>query len=184
MRYRRLRIAGGTYAFTVVTGERRPVFADAAAVDMLMLAFSAVREKRPFEMPAHVILPDHLHCIWVLPEGDANFSTRWRQIKEGFTRSYLRHHAEPPRDERQARRGERSVWQHRFWEHLVRDQDDLNAQVEYIHMNPVSHGLAPTPLDWPHSSFHAYVERGEYDAHWGADVVPTLDARHEPAAAP
>lgn len=135
MRYRRAFTPGGTFFFTLVTEGRRPVFASAAAVEVLSSAFRSVRQARPFEMNAMVVMPDHLHCIWTLPSDDADFSTRWRLIKTWFTK----HHQPDQRAQ--------AIWQPRFWEHQIWDEDDLDRHVDYIHYNPVKLGLAASPRD-------------------------------------
>ena len=165
MNYRRAFLPGGTFFFTVVTAERRPLFADRTNVATLRSAFRQIQEQRPFTVEAAVILPDHLHCIWTLPPGDADFSTRWRLIKTWFTKhsdSTLRAEAERPRSER--------LWQHRYWEHMLRDEKDYLRHVEYIHFNPVKHGYVKAPIDWPYSSFRRYVKAGRYPPDWGGDV--------------
>lgn len=166
MRYRRAFVPGGTFFFTVVTEGRRPILASAEAVEVLREAMRRVRDKQPFEIDAMVVLPDHLHCIWTLPPDDADFATRWRLIKTWFTK----HCAPALRGETnaaRARKEEQAVWQHRYWEHQIRDELDFSRHVEYIHYNPVKHGLAGSPWEWPYSSFRHYVEDGVYAADWG-----------------
>ncbi|WP_337289031.1 transposase [Candidatus Methylomirabilis sp.] len=170
MRYRRAFIPGGSFFFTVVTEQRRPLLASADAVGVLRAAFRAVRASRPFDVDAIVVLPDHLHCIWTLPPGDADFATRWRLIKTWFTK-----HCDPAiRTEanrvRTAKR-EQAVWQHRYWEHTLRDEVDVIRHVEYIHFNPVKHGLVSSAFEWPHSSFRRYVKAGLYPADWGQGAM-------------
>jgi putative transposase len=168
--YRRNHVPGGTYFFTVVTHERRPLFAHGDARRSLHTAFLSVRTKKPFHLVATVLLPDHLHCVWMLPEGDADYSTRWRQIKEAFTRSFLvSGGAEGDLSTSRERHGERAVWQRRFWEHTCKDQDDLNRCIDYIHWNPVKHGLAEQVRAYPWSSFHRYAAQGVYPADWGGE---------------
>jgi putative transposase len=166
MRYRRAFVAGGSFFFTLVTERRRPLFASAEAVDVLREAFRSVRTKRPFELDAMVVLPDHLHCIWTLPPGDADFATRWRLIKTWFTK-----HCDPALrfapSGIQMKRWEQALWQHRYWEHMLRDEMDYERHVEYIHYNPVKHGYVASPFEWPHSSFRRYVEAGIYEEGWG-----------------
>ncbi|MEN8168780.1 MAG: transposase [Pseudomonadota bacterium] len=157
--YRRVVVPGGTYFFTLVTHERLPLFTSAENVSHLRAAFHKVRDTRPYVMDAIVVLPDHLHCIWRLPEGDGDFSSRWREIKKATSRAIA-----STADQRH----ERSVWQRRFWEHLIRDEEDWRRYLDYIHYNPVKHGLAKHPYDWPWSSFRRCVERGWYEASWGA----------------
>ena len=166
MRYRRAFRPGGSFFFTVVTEKRRPLLASAQAVAVLREAFRTVRASRPFTMDAAVVLPDHLHCIWTLPPDDGDFATRWRLVKSWFTRRCDPALRAMP-DRARAARAEQALWQHRYWEHLLRDEADFNRHVEYIHYNPVKHGYAKTPLDWPHSSFRRYVEVGVYPADWG-----------------
>jgi putative transposase len=169
MQYRRAFVPGASYFFTLVAQERQPLFVSGEAVDVLRQAFRAVRSTRPFELVAMVVLPDHLHCIWTLPPGDADFATRWRLIKTGFTR-----HCDPalrpvPDPRRQAKHAQ-ALWQHRYWEHMLRDETDFIRHVEYIHFNPVKHGLVTSASDWPYSSFHRYVAAGTYPADWGSQV--------------
>lgn len=154
--FRRNRIAGGCFFFTVVTHERSPWLCGAAARTALRQAITEVRLDRPFQIDAWVLLPDHLHCIWSLPEGDADYSTRWRLLKAKVS----------------LRLGSTSLWQPRFWEHTIRDEGDFEAHLAYIHYNPVKHGLCARPGDWPHSTLARYVGRGLYPADWASD--PTL----------
>ena len=158
MRYRRTYVTGATYFFTVVTARRKPIFASGDAVDLLRRAFRHVRANHPFQIDAICILPDHIHCVWTLPEGDSDHSTRWRLIKARFTRTCGENVARP-------------VWQKRYWEHLIRDEEDFRRHVDYIHYNPVKHGLADRPIDWKYSSFDKWIERGDYPPDWGTDPV-------------
>jgi putative transposase len=156
--YRRARAPGGCYFFTVVTYQRRPLFRDAGEVELLRRAFARAKARRPFSIDAIVVLPDHLHCLWQMPEGDADFSGRWRAIKQFVSRRM-----EAPLSER----GEKPVWQRRFWEHLIRDEEDWRRHLDYIHYNPVRHGLVDAPEDWPYSSFSTAIEKGWYEPGWG-----------------
>jgi putative transposase len=167
MKYRRARAEGGTYFFTVVTHRRRKFLCEPENVALLREAFRYVMEHHPFVIDAIVLLPDHLHSIWTLPEGDADFSTRWRLIKSTFTRACGEAYRDVVSSSRR-RKGEQAVWQRRFWEHQIRDKRDLIQHVEYIHYNPVKHGLVEAPRDWGYSSFHRYVRQGIYDQEWGA----------------
>ena len=142
MQYRRARIKGGTYFFTVVTHKRQKIFSTQENIDLLRDAFQYVMKNHLFRMDSHVILPDHLHCIWTLPDKDRDFSTRWRLIKSHFTRHFQ--WATPGH----------SPWQKKFWEHVIRDENDMTNHVEYIHYNPVKHGLVQSPTEWPLSSIH------------------------------
>ena len=171
--YRRWRVAGGSYFFTVNLLDRRtPLLVE--HIDLFRAAFHAVRTAHPFHVDAVVVLPEHLHCVWTLPPGDADFSTRWRLIKGEFSRSL------PSGGERQSasrmKHRERGIWQRRFWEHVIRDDRDFARHVDYIHFNPVKHGLVKRPIDWPHSSIHDFVRRGIVPAEWGTDgAVEDMD---------
>ncbi len=171
--YRRARIPGGTYFFTVVTYRREPWLCSEWAVAALRDAVRKMRRRRPFTVDAWVLLPDHMHCIWTLPANDADYAGRWRQIKEHVTRASgtARSHAAGPS---RVRRRERILWQRRFWEHFIRDADDLAAHMDYIHYNPVKHGLCAAPADWPYSTFHRCVRAGRYMPGWGAGETPRL----------
>ena len=168
MRYRRAKTPGATYFFTLVTHQRLPILCQTENINLLRNAFRYVIKQHPFKIDAIVILPDHLHTIWTLREEDADFSTRWRLIKSYFSRkcdassqgkmTASRHH-----------KGEKAVWQRRFWEHQIRGDLDFVNHVEYIHYNPVHHGLVRSPKDWQFSSFHRYVEAGVYDLMWMAE---------------
>jgi putative transposase len=174
MRYRRLTVPGATYFFTVVTYQRKPLFANTRAVAMLEDSIARVLEKRPFIIEAQVVLPDHLHSLWTLPDDDCDYSTRWRLIKEDFTRQFVARFGAGPRDDGRRIRGERTIWQRRYWEHLIRNDRDFAAHVEYIHINPVRHALVSAPKDWPHSTFKSWVSKGLYDMTWGSDDMPPL----------
>ena len=182
---------GGTFFFTVVTYHRRPIYQHAHARAVLRHAIVETQRRRPFNMPAVVLLPNHLHALWTLPDNDADFSTRWRKIKEAFTRAYLdvkttdadgRTRARGSMKEAevtvaQARKGLRGVWQPRFWEHMIRDDEDYRRHVDYIHYNPVKHGLCRCPHEWEWSSFRRWVAAGVYDENWccyckGGTVTP------------
>ena len=172
MRYRRSKVNGACYFFTIVTYRRQPLLAEPITIDMLARAIDRIRERHPFLLEAQVVLPDHIHALWTLPEGDCNYPRRWRLIKEAFTREYVRAFGPTATDERRRARGERAVWQRRYWEHLIRSDRDFTAHVEYIHMNPVRHGLATAAKDWPHSTFMSWVERGLYEVTWGCSELP------------
>jgi putative transposase len=154
--YHRNFIAGGRFFFTVNLAERRRRLL-VQHIDELRSAFRETRQRHPFTIDAVVVLPDHLHTVWTLPEGDADFATRWRLIKTAFSRSL-------PTGERisdsRAAKGERGIWQRRYWEHTIRDDEDFARHVDYVHINPVKHGLAPRVGDWPYSSFHRMVKLG------------------------
>jgi putative transposase len=160
--YRRSDIAGASYFFTVNLADRsQSLLTDNIA--LLRSAFEYARERHPFAVDAIAILPDHLHAIWTLPGGDSDFSLRWRLIKTVFSRALP--HGESRSDSRQDK-GERGIWQRRYWEHLIRDEADFSRHVDYIHINPVKHGLVSRVTDWPHSSFHRFVRAGILPKDW------------------
>jgi putative transposase len=166
-RYRRATTAGSSYFFTVVAYRRQPILCDEPIRNALRVAIEEVRRARPFVIDAWVLLPDHLHCIWTLPDGDADFSTRWMKIKRAVslacgedyrradlvTASKLKHR-------------ESTIWQRRFWEHQIRDEKDFALHVDYIHFNPVKHGNSQRVEDWPYSTFFRYVNEGVYERDW------------------
>ena len=169
-RYLRYRVEGGTYFFTVVTYLRRRILVTSTGRQCLRRAFQAVRARWPFGVVAIVLLPDHFHAVFELPRGDADYSLRMQKIKEHFTRAYLSAGGrEGPSTDSRRRKGERTVWQRRFWEHTVRDEEDLKGCVDYIHWNPVKHRLVGQVVEYPWSSFHRFVKLGEYDPAWGGE---------------
>jgi putative transposase len=139
--YRRLYKPGGQYFFTVVTHQRRPILV--ANIERLRGAFRHVMTVRPFKMDAVVVLPDHLHCIWCLPENDQDFSTRWSIIKRYFSTVIDKSNINPSLENKR----ERGVWQRRFWEHCLGDEDDWRRHMDYIHFNPVKHGYVSSPRE-------------------------------------
>ena len=160
--YRRASIEGGSYFFTVTLADRRSsLLFD--RIDSLRDAMRAAKRARPFHVDAMVVLPDHLHCIWTLPPDDSDFAIRWAHVKGAFSRNIA--HGEVVCDSRSAKR-ERGIWQRRFWEHTIRDEADYAHHLDYIHYNPVKHGWAKRPVDWPYSSFRLFVERGSYPLDW------------------
>ena len=162
--YRRARHPGGTYFFTLTLLRRHGNDLLTRHIEELRESVRTVRSKYPFDIHAWVVLPDHLHCIWTLPPGDFDFTNRWRLIKAGFARQL-------PKTERRSfvrtARGERGIWQRRFWEHAIRDERDYASHMDYLHFNPVKHGYARRVMDWPYSSFHRCVEKGIYPLDWG-----------------
>jgi putative transposase len=170
--YRRNFIAGGSFFFTVNLAERRLRLLT-EHIDELRAAVRETRRRHPFSIDAMVVLPDHLHSVWTLPEGDSDFSTRWRLIKSTFSRGLPTHERIA---ESRAAKGERGIWQRRYWEHTIRDENDFARHVDYIHINPVKHGLVTPVKDWPYSSFHRMVRLGVYPEDWAGDVsTPTGD---------
>ncbi len=163
--YRRNRVQGGTYFFTATLKDRRSrLLID--CIDQLRASYAHAQRERPFETLAVVVLPDHLHAVWTLPESDVDYSGRWRLIKAGFSRSL----AQQGLIELRPGKAGYDLWQSRFWEHTIRDDDDLKRHVDYIHYNPVKHGLVARIADWPHSSFHRYVRQGDMPLDWGGDA--------------
>jgi putative transposase len=165
-RYRRAHLKGGTFFFTLTLADRASDML-VRHVDQLRETYRAVQERHPFKTIAICILPDHLHAIWSLPENDADFSVRWSRIKSKFSRGL------PPaasRSPSKIAKRDKGVWQRRYWEHLIRDEADLERHVDYIHFNPVKHGLVARVRDWPYSSFHDHVKRGILPQDWGGDV--------------
>jgi putative transposase len=155
--YRRNRIAGGTYFFMVNLRDRRQKVL-VAHID----AFRDVRREIPFLINAMAILSDHWHAVWTLPQGDAAYARRLRLIKSRFTRKLLAAGAVLAKD----RRGDYGLWQRRYWEHTVRDDRDFEAQVNYLHINPVKHGHVKRAVDWPYSTLHRYIRNGSLPADW------------------
>src|SRR5215813_13364433 len=165
--YRRAFVAGGCWFFTANLLDRRShLLTDEA--DSLRDAVRWTRQRFPFHIDAMVVLPDHIHTVWTLPPDDADFSLRWRWVKARFSRAI-------PKQERLSRvrqaRGERGIWQRRFWEHLIRDDSDYARHVEYCYINPVKHALVSRVRDWPYSSFHRDVQAGLFPEDWAGDVA-------------
>ena len=165
--YRRNFLAGGSFFFTVNLEERHlRLLTD--HIDTLRQAFREIRRHHPFTIDAIVVLPDHLHTVWTLPEGDANFATHWRLIKSAFSRNL----ASGERIcQSRAPKGERGIWQRRYWEHTIRDEDDFARHIDYVHINPVKHRLVTRVRDWPYSSFHRMAELGLYPDDWAGDAT-------------
>ena len=169
--YRRNRVPGGTYFFTVTLRDRSSDFL-VRYIDSLRHAFRMTHRERPFLLEAIVILPDHLHTLWTLPAGDADYAGRWRALKSRFTQA-LQIQGVPLQADA---RGEYRLWQRRYWEHTIRDDEDRQHHVDYIHYNPVKHGLVNRVADWPYSSFHQFVKRGELPLDWaGGSLIDAPD---------
>ena len=165
MKYRRANITGGTYFFTVNLAERnKTLLVD--EFDILREVINKVKKQHPFVLDAMVVLPEHLHAILTLPQNDKDFATRWMLIKSGFSRQL-------PKQEQinksRKRKGERGIWQRRYWEHLIRDENDFEKHVDYVHFNPVKHGYVKMAVDWPYSTIHEYIMKNLLDRHWGYD---------------
>jgi putative transposase len=163
--YRRAFVPGGCWFFTVTLLDRQSALL-VEQIEILREATRRTRERFPFHIDAMTVLPDHIHAVWTLPPGDTDFSVRWRWIKIRFARSI-------PRGERLSRvrqaRGERGIWQRRFWEHLIRNEDDYARHIEYCYINPVKHGYVTRVAAWPHSSFHRDVRAGLFPEDWAGD---------------
>ncbi|UGV27623.1 transposase [Rhodopseudomonas boonkerdii] len=166
--YRRLRVDGGSWFFTVNLHDRRQTLL-VDHVEALRDAVTNTWRTRPFVIDAFIVLPDHLHAIWTLPDDDSDFSGRWRSIKTHFTKSM------PTLTTRNGTtaRGERRIWQPRFWEHMIRDERDYENHVNYCYINPVKHGLVTRVVDWPYSSFHRDVRAGIFPMDWAGDASIT-----------
>ncbi|MDP2788113.1 MAG: transposase [Pseudomonadota bacterium] len=165
MHYRRDK-EGHHYFFTLVTEQRQPLLTLPENIDRLREAFRREKAKHPFEIEAVVILPEHLHCLWLLPEGDADFSGRWARIKRYFSIGCVG--ATLAGNPSRLAKREKPVWQRRFWEHRIRDEADWRRHLDYIHYNPVKHGHVNDPWAWPHSSLRKCAARGWYPEGWGA----------------
>src|SRR4051812_7011770 len=165
-RYQRAKLAGGTFFFTVAIADRGDDLL-VREIGRLRYAYRLIQLRRPFETIAICILPDHLHAIWSLPENDSDFSRRWSLIKSSFSRALP---AASSRTARHIEKREKGLWRRRYWEHVIRNENDLQRHIDYIHFNPVKHELVSRVVDWPHSSFQQYVAREELPADWGGDA--------------
>ena len=161
--YIRTRLPGGTYFFTVTLAQREGNQLLVDRIDALREAYRATQKDHAFRTDAIVVLPEHLHALWTLPENDADYSTRWALIKARFSRAIEQCEG---RSASRLRRGERGIWQRRFYEHAIRDADDFARHVEYIHWNPVKHARVQRAIDWPYSTFHRYLRSGIVSADW------------------
>lgn len=175
--YRRAR-DGNTYFFTIVTYQRQPILCLDECKGVLRDVIKGVQLSHPFKIEAWVLLPDHIHCMWRLPEGDKDYSMRWGIIKKEFTKKVqnlagkaipLVGRAHPTLSRQKHREG--TIWQRRFWEHQIRDEKDFAVHCNYIHYNPVKHGLVRSPKDWEYSTFHRFVKQGVYPVEWGMSEI-------------
>jgi len=170
--YRRAWHPGGTYFFTVNLLQRQGNNLLIQYVGLLREVVRSVRQRHPFIIHGWVVLPDHMHCVIELPPDDADFATRWRLIKMEFSKAL-------PKTERRSKvrlsRGERGIWQRRYWEHLIRDDADFHAHMDYVHINPLKHSLVRRVGDWPHSTFHRLVEQGVYPPDWAGGDEDLLE---------
>jgi len=174
MQYRRVYIKGACYFFTLVTEKRQAIFSGEKQINLLRESFKKVMQKYPFKIDAIVLLPDHLHCIWTLPENDHDYSTRWRLIKTGFSKHHAEFHKLQANQARQ-RKNQQAIWQHRFWEHTIRNEQDYQNHIDYIHYNPVKHGYVNQASAWPYSSLQQYIKNGLIPENWGASGIKIPD---------
>ena len=164
--YRRMYVPGGTYFFTIVTYQRQPIFANPDNIFFLRKTVATVKSEMPFTIFGAVVLPDHLHFIWQLPLGDSAYSKRIGKIKVLFTQS-LTEKSKQENSISRIKHRESNIWQRRFWEHTIRDEEDLENYLNYIHYNPVKHNLVSCPHLWQYSSFHSWVKNKGLDCNWG-----------------
>jgi putative transposase len=164
MDYRRAWYAGGTYFFTVNLLQRRDNSLLIKHIDILRSVVKKVKNKHPFIIHSWVVLPEHFHCVIELPPDEMNFALRLRLIKSGFSKAIPKTEC---RSDVRIKRGERGVWQRRYWEHLIKNEADYQAHMDYVHINPVKHGLVRDVKDWQYSTFHRWVKLGIYPVDWG-----------------
>lgn len=166
MKYQRYFQPGGTFFFTIVTYKRRKIFISEKTINLFNESVKCVQQRHPFEIQAFCICPDHIHMIWKLPEDDVDYPTRLRLIKSHFSHHYNdKNRFGLP--ESRIKKGEKTIWQRRYWEHFIRNEEDFSRHIEYIHFNPVKHGLVDSPILWKFSSFSDFVQQGLYPADWG-----------------
>ncbi|MGI4797818.1 MAG: REP-associated tyrosine transposase [Janthinobacterium lividum] len=170
--YRRNLVPGGCFFFTANLLDRQSDLL-VTRIDILRDAVRQTRSRAPFAIDAWVVLPDHMHCVWTLPPGDADFPGRWRMIKTIFSKA-LPGLGTP--SEVMVRREERGIWQRRYWEHTIRDARDYAAHMDYTHFNPVKHGYATHAADWPYSSFRRCVAAGLYSSGWSGSTDQPVEA--------
>ena len=167
--YRRNFITGGTFFFTVTLQNRKSRLL-VEKINLLKEAVQRVKDQHPFQIKAYVILPEHLHMIWELPKGDSNYSQRWKKIKVQFSKSIQKSGFELSK----TKHNEYRLWQRRFWEHTIKDMLDFENHVNYIHYNPIKHGLVKELRDWPYSSFHHYVQNGQLCENWTSSELKSI----------
>ena len=169
--YRRHRIPGGTYFITIVTYQRQPILTLPKSREILRYAWKTVQSRYPFSTDAICLLPDHIHTLITLPENDDNFPKRISEIKRIFSKEFHLHIPNQlEKNPSRIKRRENTLWQRRYWDHYIRNEQDLNNHTNYIHYNPVKHELTTSVNEWPWSSFHRYVKAGYYEPDWGSDV--------------
>jgi putative transposase len=165
--YRRNRVPGGTYFFTVNLFDRSAELLT-IHIDALRQAVTKARARKPFHIDAWVVLPDHMHCVWTLPDRDTDFPGRWWLIKMAFSKALP---IVEPRSSVMLRRRVRGIWQPRYWEHTIRDETDYAAHMDYTHFNPVKHGYVDHPADWPFSTFRHCMAKGVYPSDWAPNTA-------------
>ncbi|MEZ6047814.1 MAG: transposase [Planctomycetaceae bacterium] len=176
VQYRRSLQPGGCFFFTVVTYNRRPLLTSELARICLRASIDKCRSMLPFTIEAFVLLPDHLHAIWTLPPGDSDYSKRWGLIKAEFTKTYLAQIGlEESLEIELVGDNRRAIWQPRFWEHTIHYEEELENHLNYIHYNPVKHGLVNSPHEWEWSSFHRYLRNEYYEVDWGTNKRKSSD---------
>jgi putative transposase len=174
--YRRAKTIGGSYFFTVVTYRRQPLLIHPESRQILREVIQRVRQQYPFVVDAWVLLPDHTHCVWTLPSGDSDYSKRWSLIKSGFSkRTGELFKRDDWMNKSKIKHRESTVWQRRFWEHSIRNQEDFNRHINYIYWNPVKHGYVTRVADWQYSTFHRDVKAGLYPESWGGGDISTFE---------
>jgi len=167
MKYRRADLCGGTYFFTVNLADRRQTLL-VDEISVLRSVINSVKRNHPFKLDAMVVLPEHLHLLMTLPKNDNDFAKRWMLVKSGFSRSLPK---QEPVSRSRAAKGERGIWQRRYWEHLIRNERDFARHVEYIHYNPVKHGHVMIASDWPYSTIHQYIKLGLVSTDWACGEI-------------
>lgn len=175
--YRRFSQPAGTWFFTLVTERRARVLTRPAALHAMARAFLEVRSRYPFELLAWTALPDHVHVLVRLPERDSAYACRISIFKRLVSQRLVPHRLQVRAS--MSERRESGFWQRRSWEHLIRNEADLHRHLDYIHYNPVKHGLAPTAAAWPHSSFPHYVMEGVLPPDWAAPETGSGDSYGE-----
>lgn len=163
---------GATYFFTLVSYNRRKIFCEDDFLKALRNSIKFIQQQYPFEIIAWVQLPDHLHCVWQMTANDTDYSMRWSQIKRLTTQACPQYHL-PTHELNHSKvsRNERGIWQRRFFEHQIKNEADFTNCMDYIHYNPVKHGLVERVIDWPYSSFHRYLKVGNYSVDWGDNLI-------------
>jgi putative transposase len=178
--YRRFYVPGSTVFLTVVTYQRIPLFENLENVQYLRRSLKTVQASMPFEFVAGIVMPEHLHFLWTMPEGDGNYSKRIGRMKVLFTQALRGEDYIPEAISRSRQKHRESdVWQRRFWEHTIRDERDFQNHCNYLHANPVKHGLTQCPHEWEFSSFHRWVQQGKYPADWGCRCGHGMSNRSE-----